>query len=85
MDDQRPPNSSIIISSELSAQFTTRDNVNQIIIRITDGTLSSSFKGWSSAGLASHGGYLTLNTSESPSDAVESTLSDIVEMDATRK
>ena len=48
-------------------------------------TLPKSFTGWSNAGMASHGGYLTLNISEFPNDAVACSLSDILEMDVPRK
>ena len=42
-------------------------------------TLPSSFKGWSSAGTASRGGFSTLNILESPKDAAECSLSDILQ------
>lgn len=50
-----------------------------------DAILPSSFKGWRNAGMASAGGYLTLNISESPNDAAASLLSDILERDAPLK
>ena len=49
------------------------------------GILPPSFAGWSNSGMASPGGYLTLSISESPNDAVESSLSDILETDAPQK
>ena len=42
-------------------------------------TLPPSFKGWSNSGMAWPGGSLTLVTSECPSDAVESSLSAVLE------
>jgi hypothetical protein len=42
-------------------------------------TLPSFSAPWRTSGMASHGGYLTLDTSEFPSDAVECSLSDILE------
>ncbi len=42
-------------------------------------TLPSSFKGWSNAGMASPGGFLTLSISEWPSDAAVCSLSDVLE------
>jgi hypothetical protein len=50
-----------------------------------DGTLPSSFKGWSNSGMASPGGYLTLSSLEYPSDAVVCSLSDILETDVPQK
>ncbi len=44
-----------------------------------DGTSGHSSKRWTNAGIISHGECLTLNTSECPSAAVESSLSDILE------
>ena len=44
-----------------------------------DGTLPSSFAGWSNSGTASPGGFLTLNTSEWPKDAAVCSLSDVLE------
>ncbi len=44
-----------------------------------DGTLPSSFAGWSNSGTASPGGFLTLSTSEWPSDAAVCSLSDVLE------
>lgn len=49
------------------------------------GTLPSSFEGWSNWGMASPGGYLTLNGSEYPSDGVACSLSDILETDVPPK
>ena len=46
---------------------------------IMEETWPSSLKRWSSAGIAWHGGCLTLNTSEFPSDAKESSLSQVLE------
>jgi hypothetical protein len=42
-------------------------------------TLPSFCQRWPTSGMASHGGYLTLATSESPSGAVECSLSDVLE------
>ena len=42
-------------------------------------TLPSSFEGWSNWGMASVGGFLTLNGSEFPNDADACSLSDILE------
>ena len=50
-----------------------------------EGTLPSSFKGWSNSGIASPGGYLTLNIFESPSDAVVCSLWEVLEPDALPK
>ena len=50
-----------------------------------DGTLPSSFRGWSNSGMAFAGGYLTLSTSEWPSDADVCSLSDILETDVPPK
>lgn len=47
--------------------------------RTTDETLKDSSNRWLNAGTVSHGECLTLKISESPSAAVESCLSDIVE------
>lgn len=44
-------------------------------------TSPSSFQGWRNSGIAHRGGFLTLNTSEFPSDVVASSLSDILEAD----
>ena len=44
-----------------------------------DGTLAPSSGRWSNAGMASPGECWTLSTSECPSDAVESSLSDVLE------
>jgi hypothetical protein len=44
-----------------------------------DETLPSSFAGWSNAGMASPGGFLTLNTSEWPSHGVECSLWQVLE------
>ena len=53
---------------------------------VTEGeTLPSSFEGWSNAGMASLGGYLTLSISESPSDAVVCSLSEVLETDVPLK
>lgn len=48
-------------------------------------TLPLSFKGWSSAGMAWPGGYLTLNTSELPNAAAVCSLSQVLETDAPQK
>src|SRR3970040_22742 len=50
-----------------------------------DGTLPSSFDGWSSGGMAFAGGFLTLNTSDWPSAAAVCSLSQVLEADAPRK
>jgi len=50
-----------------------------------DGTLPSSFEGWSNSGMACAGGYLTLSTLEWPSDAAVCSLSAILETDALHK
>src|SRR3990167_3079762 len=50
-----------------------------------DGTLPSSFDGWSSGGMAFAGGFLTLNTSDWPSAAAVCSLSQVLETDAPRK
>ena len=50
-----------------------------------DVTLLSSFVGWSNAGMASPGGYLTLSISESPSDGDACSLSEVLEADAAPK
>ena len=47
--------------------------------------LPSSFAGWQNAGMASPGGYLTLNISEWPSAAAVCSLSEVLETDAPRK
>lgn len=53
---------------------------------VTEGeTLPSSFGGWSNAGMASPGGYLTLNISEYHSDAAACSLSEVLETDAPPK
>ena len=49
---------------------------------IEDVTSQPSSAGWQTAGMVSPTGSLTLRLSASPSDAVESTLSDILETDA---
>ena len=46
---------------------------------ITEETWQLSLKRWSVAGIAWDGGCLMLNTLESPNDAVESSLSDVLE------
>ena len=48
-------------------------------------TLPSSFAGWSSAGMASPGGYSTLNISEWPSAAAVCSLSQVLEADVAPK
>ena len=50
-----------------------------------DGTLPSSFEGWSNSGIASPGGCWTLNTLEYPSDAAVCSLSAVLETDVPRK
>ena len=50
-----------------------------------DEILPSSFAGWSNSGMASPGGYLTLNTSEWPSAAAVCSLSEVLEADAPPK
>ena len=47
--------------------------------------LPSSFAGWSSAGMASPGGFWTLSISESPSAAVVCSLSEVLETDVAPK
>ena len=44
-----------------------------------DSTLPPSFEGWANSGMGSHTEFLTLSTSEWPSDAVVCSLSDILE------
>src|SRR3972149_4760184 len=53
--------------------------------RTEGGTLPSSFEGWSNSGMALPGRYWTLSTSESPSGAVASSLSAILETTVPRK
>lgn len=48
-------------------------------------TLPLSFQGWQNSGMGGPTGYLTLNTSESHSAAVECSLSDILEVDVHPK
>jgi hypothetical protein len=48
-------------------------------------TLPQSFSGWSNAGIAYPGGYLTLNILESPKDATESLLSQVLETNVQQK
>lgn len=50
-----------------------------------DGTLPSSFAGWSNSGMASPGGYLTLNISEWPNAAAVCSLSGILETEPPPK
>lgn len=47
-----------------------------------DGTLPSSFAGWSNAGMASPGGFSTLSISEFPNAAAVCSLSAVLETDA---
>jgi len=47
--------------------------------------LPSSFAGWSSAGMACAGGYLTLSISEWPNAAAVCSLSEVLEADAPQK
>lgn len=47
--------------------------------------LPSSFEGWSSAGMASCGGYWTLSISELPNDAAVCSLSEVLEADAPQQ
>ena len=47
-----------------------------------DGTLPSSFAGWSNAGMASPGGFLTHSFSEFPNDAAVCSLSEVLETEA---
>lgn len=49
------------------------------LLSSNNGRDMASLKRWSSAGIASRGGCLMLNTSEFPNDAVESSLSDVLE------
>jgi hypothetical protein len=51
----------------------------------TDEILPPSFNGWQNAGMAWCGGCLTLSISESPSDGVECSLSEVLETDVPRK
>lgn len=51
----------------------------ELFQRTEDGTSGYSSGRWPNSGMAWHGEYLTLSTSECPSDAVESSLSDILE------
>lgn len=44
-----------------------------------DGTLAPSSAGWQNSGMGTHTGFLTLSTSEWPSDAVVCSLSDTLE------
>jgi hypothetical protein len=48
-------------------------------------TLPLSFDGWSNAGMAFAGGYLTLSISEFPSAAAVCSLSEVLETDAPQK
>ena len=50
-----------------------------------DETLPPSFEGWSSAGMASPGGCLTLNISEWPNDAAVCSLSQVLDQDVPQK
>lgn len=50
-----------------------------------DETLPSSFAGWSNSGMASAGGYLTLNTLEWPNAAAVCSLSEVLETEAPPK
>lgn len=50
-----------------------------------DEILPSSFTGWSNAGMAFRGGFLTLNISEYPNDADVCSLSQVLETDAPQK
>lgn len=53
---------------------------------VTEGeTLPSSFEGWSNAGMAYHGGCLTLSISEWPSAAAVCSLWEVLETDAPPK
>ena len=49
-------------------------------VQTVDGTLVPSLGRWRNSGMGSHTECLTLNTSESPSDAEESLLSDVLEI-----
>ena len=53
--------------------------------RIGDGILKPSSARWLNSGMAFPGGFLTLNSSEFPSDAVASSLSEVLETDAPQK
>lgn len=50
-----------------------------------DGTFPSSFEGWSSAGMASPGGYLTLSILPWPSGGGACSLSEVLEVDVAPK
>ena len=50
--------------------------------QIVGGILAPSSEGWQSAGMGSPTGFLTLNTTEWPKDAVECSLSDVLETGA---
>lgn len=53
--------------------------------RTEDATSRPSFEGWGSSGIAFPGGYLILNSSESPRDGSESSLSEVLETDPPRR
>jgi hypothetical protein len=71
-------NSVASLLNSLPAGFSSRTSLG-CFPAIEGETLPSSFRGWSNSGMAWRGGCLTLNTSEFPSDAVVSSLSDVLE------
>lgn len=52
---------------------------------MSNGTLPLSFRGWGNAGIGGPTGFLTLNTTEFPRDAVVCSLSGVLEGDVPRK
>ena len=70
------------IVSEILPMWIVWENVPGAFRLTADGTSGHSSGRWPSAGIISHGECLTLSSSESPSAAVASSLSDILETGA---
>jgi hypothetical protein len=77
--------SSIALLTALSRELSPSKTSPAYYPPTADETLPPSFAGWSNAGMASPGGFWTLNTSESPSAAAVCSLSEVLETAAPQK
>src|SRR3990167_2528510 len=73
--------SSIALSSAISRDGLSSKMSPAFYLPTKAGTLPPSFAGWSSAGMASVGGFWTLSISDSPSAVVACSLSEVLEAD----